>query len=186
MNRAYLKTHDIDWFYRISNQYIHVASAGGMLPEGIKDLSVLRKIQRAIDYLPPVYNVELNREYITQNIIEKNYDYLDGDHIPKDNDFDSALDAYNLNIKEKLYYNTFIYFARRGFYSFDRTSLFDNDELYHLVARPIFSPKRHNRNLSIDGIPYIKTKSFNLRGNIAECTELKLTETINKEMRKES
>ena len=89
------------------------------------------------------------------------------------------MDDYNLTIKEKLYFNTFFNFARRGFYSFDRTMLFDDDEKYHLVARPIISPKRHNKKFSIDGIPYIETSSIKLQGKMSKCIGIKLIEIIN-------
>ena len=71
MDNNYIITHDIDWFFIISGKPIHVASAGGDLPKRIKSLKQLREWQRKVGVVPFRSEVELNRDYITRNIIQK-------------------------------------------------------------------------------------------------------------------
>lgn len=136
MNTIYTKTHDIDWFYIISGTPIHVASAGGELPLGIKSLKELRMCQRLIDELPPEAEVILNKRYVSQ-IIQKDYREFEGNLFPPKNDLNPDMDD-TLSLAEKCYYNTFFSMAQRGFYSFDRNIDVDGEdkELYHLVAKP--------------------------------------------------
>lgn len=178
MNTKYTMTHDIDWFYFISGKLIHVASAGDKLPKGIKSLKYLHDIQKKIDLLPEEYNVELNRDYITHKIIERDYQNLYVDEESFDKDVELELTNYHLTKAEKLYYNSFVYYARRGLYSFDRTDINSDESIYHLVAKPISSKKRHNKFVEIKGIPHINTNAINLNAKIEKIVEIDLIHII--------
>ena len=184
MNNNYTKTHDIDWFYSISGYPIHVASAGGRLPKGIRNLGMLRKLQIAIDALPERFDVELNRDYIRNTIIEKEYSYFTPDLFPENNDFDNNLGKYNLNFEETMYYNTFIYFALRGFYSFDRNLSEDKDEVYFWVARPKIDTDEVIRDLTktlIDiGLPTVQTDRVKFDFNYEQLINIPIIEIIDR------
>lgn len=102
---------DIDWFCAINGVYVHIASAGGHIPNGINNRRVLRLIQRAVDALADINTVD------EVHINEK------------------ALNRINMN--REYYLPSFIRMARKGFYSFDRTNIGNiEDNHYHLVAWP--------------------------------------------------
>lgn len=109
-----IHTRDIDWFCAINGIYVHVASAGGNIPNFINNYSVLRPSQRAAEAL-----VDIN----TDDEIHINEAFLRGK---------------NVNLEH--YLPSFVRMAKRGFYSFDRTNV-DNpeDDHYHLVAWPTHS-----------------------------------------------
>jgi len=178
MNTHYTLTHDIDWFYLISGHLIHVASAGDKLPKRIKNMKVLTNIQKEIDLLPEKYNVELNRNYITHNIIKRDYQNLYVDEESFDKDVDMEMNNYHLTKAEKLYYSSFVYYARRGLYSFDRTFINSSKSIYHLVARPIFSKKRHNKFVELEGIPQINTNAIDFNAKIDKIVEIDLIRII--------
>lgn len=106
-------TKDIDWFCAINGVYVHIASAGGHIPNGINNRRVLRLIQRAVDALADINTVD------EVHINEK------------------ALNRINMN--REYYLPSFIRMARKGFYSFDRTNIGNiEDNHYHFsgLANP--------------------------------------------------
>ena len=104
-------TRDIDWFCAINGIYVHIASAGGRIPNLINDRRVLRTIQREVETLE---DINTGEEI----------------HINAD-----ALDRIGVNRED--YLPSFLRMAKKGFYSFDRTNIYDpEDNLYHLVAWP--------------------------------------------------
>lgn len=109
-----IHTRDIDWFCAINGIYVHVASAGGNIPNFIDNYSVLRPSQRAAEAL-----VDIN----TDDEIHINEAFLRG-----------------MNVNLEHYLPSFVRMAKKGFYSFDRTNV-DNpeDDHYHLVAWPTHS-----------------------------------------------
>lgn len=109
-----IHTRDIDWFCAINGIYVHVASAGGNIPNFINNYSVLRPSQRAAEAL-----VDIN----TDDEIHINEAFLRG-----------------MNVNLEHYLPSFVRMAKKGFYSFDRTNV-DNpeDDHYHLVAWPTHS-----------------------------------------------
>lgn len=186
MKNNYTRTHDIDWFYCISGFPVHVASAGGELPKEIQNLKMLHNLQIEIDKLPEIFDVELNREYIRDTIIKTDYSYFTPDLLPENNDLDNQLEKYNLNLEEKLYYNTFIHFALRGFYTFDRSLTEENNEVYFMVARPIINSYEAINDLTrslIDiKVPSIQTDRIKLDSIIGQLTNIPLTEIIDTEV----
>lgn len=109
-----IHTRDIDWFCAINGIYVHVASAGGNIPNFINNYSVLWPSQRAAEAL-----VDIN----TDDEIHINEAFLRG-----------------MNVNLEHYLPSFVRMAKKGFYSFDRTNV-DNpeDDHYHLVAWPTHS-----------------------------------------------
>lgn len=112
----YMHSKDIDWFCSVNEKYwIHVASAGGILPDKINDRNQLRKIQYRVFNLPDIYADEE---------IIKNDDFLQ----IRFNDDEMAI---------KTYLSSFKSMAKKGFISLDRTNLSDlEDQAYHIVCRP--------------------------------------------------
>ncbi len=112
---AYISTHDIDWFVIINGKLIHVASAGGRIPELIKE-----------DLLKPLI-------FVANLPILKD--------IQEINTVDSGFLSNKLRISGQeevdAYLQTFKFMAQKGLYSFDRTNVSNNeDNSYHLVAWP--------------------------------------------------
>lgn len=115
MRRKYteseIHTRDIDWFCAINGVYVHVASAGGDIPNFINDRMVLRPSQRAAEALEDIN---------TDEEIHINEAYLRG-----------------MNVNLEHYLPSFVRMAKKGLYSFDRTDIDNpNDGNYHLVAWP--------------------------------------------------
>jgi len=117
---SFLLSHDIDWFCRIDNIPIHGASFGGNIPVRANDE------KRMVDILLNIYKLSENQEgdiYINEN-------YLTSIGIEKDERDD--------------YLSSFLFFAKRGFYSYDRVVThedgmldLDNKTEYALVAAPM-------------------------------------------------
>lgn len=104
------QTLDIDWFFISGDKIGFVASAGGKLPDSVAILD--EKIGQIVSFfrsLPEKTTVIINDEL--QKI--KNT---------------SITDSYLVD---------FIYMAKRGLYTFDKSLLNDFSDLdYHLVAKP--------------------------------------------------
>lgn len=115
-SRGYISTHDIDWFCKINNKYVHIGSCGGKLPPFAKERNILREIQYNVDALPETYNTEINGRYI-QALLQFN------------NNSQVTVDSFG---------KIFRHWAARGFYSFYRDLIRHNeeDESYSLIAWP--------------------------------------------------
>lgn len=111
---------DIDWFFIADDKIGFVASGGGKLPNFVAQSSEsMNEISSFMKTLPQITEVEINN----------NLKEIKGTTI------------------ENSYLEDFIFMAKRGLYSFDKTYLNNfSDTHYHLVAKPI-SP------LTIDRIP---------------------------------
>lgn len=112
----YMYSKDIDWFCSVNGKYwIHVASAGGILPNPINDRDCLRNIQHIVYNLPDIYTDE---EIIKNDVFLMKRFHEDV-----------------MAIKE--YLGSFMRMARKGFISIDRTNLTNlEDPNYHIVCRP--------------------------------------------------
>lgn len=94
---SYVFSKDIDWFFKMNNQYVHVASAGGRLPAIINDREKLRQIQYQVFNLPYIYpagQIRINEGFIQQLLSSQL------NEIPQSYD---------------LYIESFINFSRKGF-----------------------------------------------------------------------
>ncbi len=129
----YLFSHDIDWFCIVNGVYVHVASAGGSIPDFINDKEVLRDIQHQVEMLPFIYR-EDEIVYNDQAFIK----------IINPNDNDAR----------NHYIESFTRMARKGFESYDKTDINKpSDNTYHLVCRP----RSKGTKLNVKKIQSIKT-----------------------------
>lgn len=115
----YMLTHDIDWFCVINGLYVHVASAGGIIPEDLRDRDELRLLQHNVSKAPYLFS----ENEIVYNEVFLNSHFPDG----------KAGEDYVRSFRDM---------ARKGFISMDRTN-WTNPESneYHVVSLP-------NRNLT--------------------------------------
>lgn len=120
----YQRSHDIDWFAKVGNIYIHAMSFGGLIPESIGEWNNLRKLLRSAHRLSPTM---YERQEVTFND-----DYIDS-RLSMQLEYQQSSDKTMEAIKNR-YVDHFADMARRGFLSFDR-DLYDED-LYHLIAKP--------------------------------------------------
>lgn len=112
----YMHSKDIDWFFSVNNRiFIHVASAGGLLPDSINDREKLRNIQKKVFELPYIHN---------EDEIIFNETFL--------------LERFNNENEINNYLPSFVEMAMKGFISMDRTNLMDlEDNTYHIVCMPM-------------------------------------------------
>lgn len=113
----YMLSKDIDWFCMINGYYVHIASAGAVLPDIINNREELREIQKAVYRLPDIYR----DDELTNNerAIADLQGYMNNPHFRED------------------YLRSFKAMARKGFISLDRTELEDpNNPYYHVVCMP--------------------------------------------------
>lgn len=151
---SYLLSKDIDWFFKLNNQFIHVASAGGRLPAIINDRDKLREIQYQVFNLPYIFSAEeiiINDGFINQMLSPQ---------------LNKNPQLYNT------YLESFINFARKGFISYDRTEVTNlMSNIYHIVCMP----PSFDHNINIDTIPKIINPNNKLEVNQ---TDLKFLEIV--------
>lgn len=128
----YMLNHDIDWFCIINGVYVHVASAGGIIPESMRDRDELRKLQHNVSVAPDIFadeDIEYNEQFLNN-------------HFPE--------------AKERAdYVRSFREMARKGFVSMDRTNWTNPDSnIYHVVCRPKRNVVPINQNDEHILIPY--------------------------------
>lgn len=113
-NTNYMLTHDIDWFCIINGLYVHVASAGGIIPEAMRDRDELRQLQHNVSNAPYLFS---------ENEIVYNERFLNS--------------HFSEGKAREDYVHSFRGMARKGFVSMDRTDWINpesND--YHVVCCP--------------------------------------------------
>ena len=140
----YQQSHDIDWFAKIGNVYVHAMSFGGNLPNEVNERYTNTQV------LLQAYRMEriceqfvFNEAYITERLAGV------------------GMEAYN-NKRER-YLRHFKEMASRGFYSFDRD--LHEENVYHLIVRPTdnninarFPEMPHlakDKMIEVDGTNYI-------------------------------
>lgn len=138
-SESYMFSKDIDWFFKMKNQYFHVASAGGRLPATVNDREKLREIQYQVyklPYLYPARQIRFNGRFIRQLLSEQN---------------NEDPDAY------EFYIESFVNFARKGFISCDRTVIADHtDDSYHIVC----APPSFDNDIQLADIPVVDNPDF--------------------------
>lgn len=118
-SKTFQRTHDIDWFAKSGEIYIHAMSFGGILPNVVNNRSKNFNImKRAYTFLPIQNNVELewNEAYLQRRLRRRD---------DKDEDYERRRERYLIHFNEM---------ARRGFYSFDRD--LQDEKVYHLIVKP--------------------------------------------------
>lgn len=112
-DNVYQATHDIDWFCRIGDQFVHCASNGGRLPEKVNDREMNRRNQEIVAGLEEVVSSDeiiINRSYV--------YERLGNNESPEAFDY---------------YVSSFVSMAKKGFLSFDRV---EGGDVYIWIAKP--------------------------------------------------
>lgn len=153
-SNIYLETNDIDWFVKIGDRYIHGASGGGEVPNVIIENDIANeKYSEFVETLEPKKNVYINKNLETILNLENKRD-----------DIEFLLKALNIQYEdpiksyiEKVYVRSFAEYAKRGFWSFDR-SLNGN---YHLVAWPKSKIKLENDD-NIPNLEHIDGRDFQI------------------------
>lgn len=136
----YIATRDIDWFCKFENCWIHVASAGGLLPMRVNNVDNNRLIQKIVrgkneeSFIFGKDQIIFNENYI--------HDLMEADYKIVSDSIEMDKEAY-IEEFSKSYKETFGYMAMKGFLSFDRTELDDktkkfclNDGYYVWIACP--------------------------------------------------
>ncbi len=148
---AYFATSDIDWFFRLNNYNIHVASTGRRIPKVVVDSlpNIYRQISAIeMDEWTGVdgvwYNEELLRTWLR----------LEG------------------NREIARYLATFVVMARKGFYSFAPITFDSSDENYFLMARPTNYVDRAIEDIVVRNVP-----GFDIR-EIGAFTPVRLADFI--------
>ena len=142
----YLYSMDIDWFCIINGIFVHVASAGGFLPDEVNDREKLRENQSLVNRMDYIFND--NQIIVNWDFLRARFGYEDGS---------------DENISN--YLESFIKMSKKGFVSLDRTHLEDpNDNTYHIVCMPN----------TIIALPYAlnlctyKSNNHNLLNNVGQ------------------
>ncbi len=116
-------SHDIDWFAKCGNVYIHAMSFGGLLPVNINNRSRNFYIMKRVYQVLPINDdLELiwNDRYLERRLRRP----ADSEEV-----YFQKRERYLIHFNEM---------ARRGFYSFDRD--LNNEQIYHLIVRPRINP----------------------------------------------
>lgn len=136
------RAHDIDWFARVNDIYIHAMSFGGLLPKEVNNrevnFNVLRHSYSAVNNIE--VKIDRNDAYVDERIRRQ----------AREND------VTDFERRKERYFRHFIDMARKGFWSFDR-DLFD-EKKYHLIAKPC--EEIIDKNWYGPRTPVIEPKSF--------------------------
>lgn len=132
-SKAYIQTHDLDWFGRINNQLlIHVATNGSPLPERVNDIERLHENHISVMQMPEVCRAEdlLINERAIVRLFENQRRLL-----REYREVDISGNDYSLFFMT--YLRSFIPIAMRGIITFDCTLVGEEDKAeYHVVCRP--------------------------------------------------
>ena len=124
----YMLTRDIDWFCIVNGIYVHLASAGGILPMSFRDRDTLRTLQHNVAMAPYLFE----EEDVVDNEAFLNQRFADNR---------KGRESYVVSFREM---------ARKGFVSMDRTNLQNPyDNRYHIVCMPRNLDERSLQELEI-------------------------------------
>lgn len=137
-----LATKDIDWFCMISGIPVHGASAGGTIwPDLLNDWDKLIASQSFVAALPDITNrIMINTPCILRKLQEEEriwneYPFVDFELVQEDTEIEEP----TMEERIQTYAESFVTFARKGFFSFDRSDISNPEStLYDLIAFPIF------------------------------------------------
>ncbi|MDE5849131.1 MAG: hypothetical protein K2H38_03225 [Muribaculaceae bacterium] len=125
VQKSYLFSHDIDWFFKHGDKLIHCASNGSILPDKANDNQLLRATQDIISLLPDIFSDE--------EIIRNQY-YLDT-YVNQYPEELRRLIPFEEDELINIHLSSFIAMAKKGFWSYDH--IYDvKDNQYILVANP--------------------------------------------------
>lgn len=121
-------TRDIDWFCIVNGIYVHLASAGGILPMSFRDRDTLRTLQHNVAMAPYLFE----EEDVVDNEAFLNQRFADNR---------KGRESYVVSFRDM---------ARKGFVSMDRTNLQNPyDNRYHIVCMPRNLDERSLQELEI-------------------------------------
>lgn len=106
-------TLDLDLFFKDKNKYIHIASGGGRIPDILANSdNTIEEFKTILNDFKETFEIDVNPSLMEFLDIEEN--------------------------KLELYLESFIKYAKKGFFTYDKTNLGEfNDMTFHLVAKPI-------------------------------------------------
>ena len=134
ISELYQRSHDIDWFSKVGDIYIHAMSFGGLLPDAISDWNLLRRMLRKA----------YQTESLVKNSFVYNIPYIES-RLSIQYENQRANDEQQDIIREK-YLRHFQEMAYRGFCSFDRD--LQDENIYHLIVRPVIPMKEWDKNFN--------------------------------------
>lgn len=114
-------SHDIEWFAKVGDNYIHAMSFGGLLPQPVNERN---------------RNFILMRKAFQTRVQDKALSYNDYYIDRRLKRYKEQYSEEQYNIRRQRYLTHFEQMAARGFYSFDRDLY--NEEIYHLIVKPQF------------------------------------------------
>ena len=121
-------TRDIDWFCIVNGIFVHLASAGGILPMSFRDRDTLRTLQHNVAMAPYLFE----EEDVVDNEAFLNQRFADNR---------KGRESYVVSFRDM---------ARKGFVSMDRTNLQNPyDNRYHIVCMPRNLDERQFQELEI-------------------------------------
>ena len=136
-----LSTLDLDIFVKDNSKYIHIATGGGNLPKALLNSDAYNESLREILRNIPQFDFDIPIE------INPNLTDITGIN-------DEQLEDY---------LSDFTFFAKIGFYTYDKTKLGNFDDFtFHLVAKP----KLDKANLAIKLFLNDQLRIFNVDFNI--------------------
>lgn len=135
----YQYTHDIDWFCKINDIPVHLASNGGNLPHRSYTIKKLVALQHRVANMQQSFRCVVNVAFLEEYLQRGEY-YDELVNVSQEDlrtmlpeRFELTDEVSGLSRTMLLYSWSFIEMAKRGFCSFDRR---EEDGLYHLVAWP--------------------------------------------------
>lgn len=114
----YLKSHDIDLFFRSGTQLIHCATNGGIIPASlniIKNINDVKRIAWNLENIIPIGKLDINEQHI-DSIVSQQREFVH--RLYEQNE--SRIEAFDPELCRRLYLSSFIEMAMKGFYSYDR------------------------------------------------------------------
>ena len=143
----YQQSHDIDWFAKVGNIYVHAMSFGGRLPVEVNEQTVNTELLMA------AYQIEVAEDSKAELFI--NNEYVDSRlslMIENNTNGDGVRERYLRHFEEM---------AKRGFYSFDRD--LNDERLYHMIVWPAKSiaPK-----WEVNNVPHLLEDGLDLNEGI--------------------
>ena len=132
-SKKYMENHCIDLFFICGIYPIHVLTAGSIIPDGLNDIFRNRTLQENVEKDNANMPVLIDDAYIN-SVIEKHYNVVEGFlHAEQLKGDDAVFQAPSL----KQIASRFLFYARKGFYSYDCSELKeDGTAEYKLVAWP--------------------------------------------------
>lgn len=125
MNRKknHSSSFDLDLFFSVSFFKVHLASAGGLVPDKIFFDSSHHDFRKRINNIENKYEFEYRLNPELDKIIQSKF-------------ISQGIDEKSFN--RESYLRDFVHYAKKGIFSFDRTNISNPSDLrFHLVAYPV-------------------------------------------------